>query len=40
MLVPKSHFSTVEQASRHVDSLGLNPHFKQPHITDNYYRFR
>ena len=20
--------------------MGLNPHFKQPHITDNYYRFR
>lgn len=40
ILVPRDHFSTVQQAARHVEYLGFQPDFKKPHVTDNFYRFR
>jgi hypothetical protein len=40
VLVPRGHFRNAEEASLHVEKMGFDPHYKEPHVTDNYYRFR
>jgi len=40
VLVPRGHFKNAEEASLHVERMGFNPDYKEPHVTDNYYRFR
>ena len=40
VLVPVGNYKTIEQAAAHVKEIGYNPEYKEPHVTDNYLRFR